>query len=111
MRDAALKLIDHGTSKAWRSIWLDLNEECAVNLIVVEIDPGIKLISGRETRLLASTSDLNARNAFELSANRVQGHAIHLFDHIWLFHHTVKIYKMVKLVRNPFQQFAVSAER
>ena len=47
-----------------------------MNFIVVEIDPGIEPISGRKTLLLSNPSDLDVRDAFELSANRVQGRAI-----------------------------------
>ena len=75
-RNAALKLMDRGTGKAWRSILLDLDEERSMNFIVVEVDPGIESISGRETLLLSNPRELDVRDAFELSANRVQGRAI-----------------------------------
>ena len=82
-----------------------------MNFIVVEIDPGIELTSGLETRLLAKSGDLSARNAFEPSANRVQGHVIQLLRHFIHFNHSVKMDKMVKLVGDPLQQFAAFAER
>ena len=67
-----------------------------MNFIVVEIDPGIEPISGRKTLLLSNPSYLDVRDAFELSANRVQGRAIQSILYFAQFHHTVKIGKTVK---------------
>ena len=91
MRDAALELIDRGTGKARRSMWLDLHEERVAGFVVAEIDPDIELVAGPEMLLVANSDDLCARDALKQSADRVHRRTLYPLLYFVRFHHVVKM--------------------